>query len=330
MASPFPTTTELPAGGAQAGPVAAQLASARRSVLAVADVGVATLVVTGADRVTWLNGLVTCDLAGAARASRDDDASYGLVVGRTGRVIVDAVIVMDGPSVYLTLPATALETLRAHFEHYLVMEDAEVTPAEGAESWLVHGPRSAEVLRAARAAGAAGGVLDRTGLGGAALLAPRGQVGQVRDAIERAVAAAGGGVVGDAAAWEALRLERAVPRFGVDFDDKTYPQEASLEKVAVSFNKGCYLGQEVVCMLELRGHVKRKLAALVFDSPVAPARKAGVVDDAGTSIGEITSAVASPTLGVAVGLAMLKQPYSGPGAVVHVDGVRAKVVDRPA
>jgi folate-binding protein YgfZ len=46
-----------------------------------------------------------------------------------------------------------------------------------------------------------------------------------------------------------------VPRFGVDFDDTTYPQEASLEKTAVSFDKGCYLGQEVVCMLEMRGHV---------------------------------------------------------------------------
>ena len=78
-----------------------------------------------------------------------------------------------------------------------------------------------------------------------------------------------GGVVGDAEGWEALRLERGVPRFGPDFDDKTYPQEASLEKAAVSFDKGCYLGQEVVCMLEMRGHVKRKLVSIVLDGTQA-------------------------------------------------------------
>ena len=67
-----------------------------------------------------------------------------------------------------------------------------------------------------------------------------------------------------------------MPRFGVDFDDKTYPQEAQLEKVAVSFDKGCYLGQEVVCMLEMRGHVKRKLVPVVLDDGrAASARGAG-------------------------------------------------------
>ncbi len=100
--------------------------------------------------------------------------------------------------------------------------------------------------------------------------------------------------------WEALRLERAVPSFGVDFDEKTYPQEAALEKVAVSFDKGCYLGQEVVCMLELRGHVKRKLAALVLDaegSGLPPSRGAPVNDGQGGTVGEVTSAAMSPTLG---------------------------------
>jgi len=83
-------------------------------------------------------------------------------------------------------------------------------------------------------------------------------------------------------------------------------------------------------MLELRGHVKRKLVALVFDSPAAPPPGAGVADDAGAPIGEITSALVSPTLGVAVGLAMVKPSHSEAGAVVHVGAGRAKVVQRPA
>jgi len=304
---------------------AERVAQARRSVLAVAAHDAATLVVGGADRLAWLNGLVTCDLV----RRNDDEARYGLVVGRTGRVIVDLAVVVAAADVLLTLPATAVDALRVHLDHYLVMEDAVVTPGEGYESWWLHGPRSAQVLAAAREAGAAGGLLDRTGLGGALVVTPPAHSGAARDAIARAVAVAGG-AIGDDEAWEALRLERAVPRFGVDFDDKSYPQEAALEKVAVSFNKGCYLGQEVVCMLELRGHVKRKLTALVFDTPVVPARHAEVVDDRGEALGEITSAALSPTLGVAVGLAMVKRSHSEPGALVRVGGACAKVVERPA
>ena len=104
-------------------------------------------------------------------------------------------------------------------------------------------------------------------------------------------------MTGDPAGWNALRLECAVPQFGSDFGDTTYPQEANLEKIAVSFDKGCYLGQEVVCMLEMRGHVKRRLVAVVLDGSEPPSRGAVVSDEAGAVAGEVTSAAASPTLG---------------------------------
>ena len=111
---------------------------------------------------------------------------------------------------------------------------------------------------------------------------------------------------------------------------RRYPQEASLENVAVSFDKGCYLGQEVVCMLQMRGHVKRKLAAIVIESDAPPDRGTAVTDEAGASVGEITSAAASPTLGKAVALAMIKRALAKPGQHVVVGGARAEVVDRPA
>ncbi len=103
---------------------------------------------------------------------------------------------------------------------------------------------------------------------------------------------------------EALRLELGVPAFGIDFDDKMYPQEAALEKRAVSFEKGCYLGQEVVCMLEIRGHVKRRLVSFVADARVE--RGAAVTDDAGEEIGKVSSSADSPTIGKPIGLAMIK------------------------
>jgi folate-binding protein YgfZ len=303
-----------------------QVNAARHAVLAVPSAELGALVVTGKDRVSWLNGLVTCDLAKGA----EGEARYGLVVSRSGRVLADPIIVIDRERAIVVVQRDVVDRLRAHLDHYLVMEEVETAPGIDAfEPWLLHGPRSEDVLSAARAAGAAGGVVDRTGLGGAIVLAPSERSGGVRAAVEGAVLSAGG-VVGDAAGWEALRLERGVPRLGVDFDDKTYPQEASLEKTAVSFHKGCYLGQEVVCMLEMRGHVKRKLVPFVLEGVALPRRGAAVTDEAGVAVGEVTSAGFSPTLGVPVGLVMVKRAQASVGARVRVDGAHAKVVDRPA
>jgi folate-binding protein YgfZ len=300
----------------------AQVEAARQSALAVPLRDLATLVVTGKDRISWLNGMLTCDLVKRAPGA----AAYGLAVARNGRVMVDLVVVVDdgGERAVVAVPATAIEALRQHLDHYLVMEDVEMAPeTDRFEAWGVHGPRSGDALEAAQAAGAVGGLLDRTGLGGAFVLAPVDHGAAVRDALASVAA------LGDEAGWEALRLERAVPRFGVDFDDKTYPQEAQLEKSAVSFDKGCYLGQEVVCMLELRGHVKRKLASVVFEGGEPPARGAAVTDEAGAPVGEVTSAAASPMLGKAVALAMVKRAFAEAGKHVLVGGARAEVVERP-
>jgi folate-binding protein YgfZ len=307
-----------------------QVDAARSSVLAVPRSDLTTVEVSGEDRLSWLNGLLTCDLVKRAPGR----APYGLVVARSGRVLSDAVVVVEGPPadderVVLVVPLVAVGDLLKHLQHYLVMEDATLTPEpEAYVAWTLHGPRSADALAAAMKAGRArGGIFDATGLGGALVLVPAAAGDGARAALEASVAAAGG-VVGDDEGWEALRLERAVPRFRHDFDEKTYPQEAGLERTAVSFDKGCYLGQEVVCMLEMRGHVKRKLAALVVDGAL-PERGAAVVDAAGAPAGEVTSSVLSPTLGKPVALAMVKRAYAEPGTHLVVSGTNAVVVDRP-
>jgi folate-binding protein YgfZ len=303
-----------------------QVDAARGAVLALPGGELSTLVVTGKDRLSWLNGLVTCDLVKWDAG----DARYGLVVSRSGRVLADPILVADGERAIAVVPTARAGVLREHLDHYLVMEDAEIASGTDTfEVWLLHGPRSGAVLAASLAAGAAGAVFDRTGLGGAIVLVPADRAVEGRAALETAALAAGG-IVGDAQGWEALRLERGVPRFGIDFDDKTYPQEASLEKAAVSFDKGCYLGQEVVCMLEMRGHVKRKLVSIVLDGIEAPPSGAPVADASGAAVGEVTSAALSPTLGVPIALAMVKRAQAVAGAQVVIGGAHAKVVDRPA
>ncbi len=302
-----------------------QLRAARGHVLVHEDPTVATLVVTGGDRVAWLNGLLTCNVA----TLPEDGAVYGLAVTQKGRILADVVVVADGARLVLVVPASQREELRAALDRYLVMEDVELTEGEHVV-FRADGPLAASLLPAARAASAVAATLDVTGLGGVIVVADARAREAVRGAIADAATAAGG-VLGDDAGWEALRLERALPRYGSDFDLTTYPQEAALEKRAVSFDKGCYLGQEVVCMLEMRGHVKRKLVSLVVaEGAGVPPRGAELRNAAGAAVGQITSAAFSPTLGAPVALAMVKAAESAPGTVLALDGAKGTVTEIPA
>ncbi len=305
--------------------IADQLAAATASALVVPAPELAAFVVTGNDRLSWLNGMLTCDLAG----KQPGDAVYGLQVGLKGRVVSDVVVVIDRERVVLFVQRSEAETIASMLDRHLMMEDALVEPAFDAwAAWLVHGPRSGEVLAAAREAEVIGGALDRTGLGGAILATSGASVPSLPEAV-RAKLAGMGGLLGDAAGWEALRVAQGVPRFGADFDRESYPQEAGLEKTAVSFSKGCYLGQEVVCMLELRGHVKRKMVSLVVDGAAGAADVppgATVSDEAGAPLGEVTSAAWNPPQGKLIALAMVKYARAKAGGQVKVGDRTASIV----
>jgi folate-binding protein YgfZ len=301
-----------------------QLEAAKSAALVIDAPELATIDVTGGDRQSWLNGLLTCDLA----PLRAGQGAYGLAVTQKGRILADVVIMLDEDRVHVAVPLTVEADVRASFERYLIMEDAEMLPDDAPFAVaLVHGPRSADVLDAARAAGARGALLDRSGLGGAVLFVPPDQASAVAGVVDATLASLGG-ARGDTAGWDAIRIARAIPRFGVDFDASTYPQEAGLEKTAVSFSKGCYLGQEVVCMIEMRGHVKRRLVPvrLADGADVAhaslPAAGTDVADAGGQKVGEVTSAARGPD-GAAMALAMVKRASAE-------SGTRLRVGDRDA
>ena len=118
----------------------------------------------------------------------------------------------------------------------------------------------------------------------------------------------------DAERFEAFRIEHGVPRMGADLDDKTIPQEAFLDVDAVSFTKGCFLGQELVARIDSRGHVNRYLRRLTVVGAVVPPRGAAVV--AGDKeVGAITSASAVPGEDRVVALAMVRREVDPPADV---------------
>jgi folate-binding protein YgfZ len=293
--------------------------SVNKSLLLVRAAELATIAVRGADRMSWLNGLLTCNLAKLLPG----EAAYGLSVTQKGRIQADVTLFVDEDQVLLAIPATMRDELVAAFDRYLVMEDAEMQ-SEPFVVWRAHGPRAGELVETMKSVeGARVAPLDFTGLGGAVVFAAEADAPRIESALSRVTGELGGSV-GDDAAWERLRLERAIPRFGADFDKTTYPQEAVLERRAVSFDKGCYLGQEVVCMLELRGHVKRKLVPLSLSAGDAPPKGAEVHDAAGNKVGEITSSVAIPE-GGAMALAMVKVSALSPEARVLVGAAEARI-----
>lgn len=125
---------------------------------------------------------------------------------------------------------------------------------------------------------------------------------------------------------ETARVERGLPRFGVDMDGETIPQEANLDVLgAISFTKGCYTGQEVVARIHFRGHVNRHLRWLSAPEPLP--RGAAVLDADGKAVGEVRSSVVSPTRGP-LAMAMVRREVE-PGAEVTVrtDGqeIRARL-----
>ena len=133
----------------------------------------------------------------------------------------------------------------------------------------------------------------------------------------------------DPADAEAIRIEAGIPLFHRDMDEQTIPLEAGLESRAISFSKGCYVGQEVVIRVLHRGHgrVARKLTGLVLEGD-APAAGASV-RAADREIGHVTSAAMSPALGRPIALAYLHRDFLAPGTAVTVDGVHGEVRELP-
>jgi folate-binding protein YgfZ len=129
----------------------------------------------------------------------------------------------------------------------------------------------------------------------------------------------------DAAELEALRLEAGLPRYGVDVSEDYFPFEANLE-AALSFQKGCYIGQEVVVRATTRGGAKKKLVGLKLTEPAAPGTS--IAGDGKDDAGVVTSAVVSPRLGP-IALAYLHHTLWTPGTRVQVGGREALVQGLP-
>jgi hypothetical protein len=130
-------------------------------------------------------------------------------------------------------------------------------------------------------------------------------------------------------ALEIARIEAGFPWFGVDLSDKNLPQEAARDRQAISFVKGCYIGQETVARIDALGHVNKTLVGVKFSGARVP--DPGMELKAGEqSAGHVTSACFSPRLQAPLALAWVRRGNNEPGAAVDSPLGRAEVVSLPA
>jgi folate-binding protein YgfZ len=169
------------------------------------------------------------------------------------------------------------------------------------------------------------------GLPGATVIAPREKLPDLWHKLAGAVHAQHGAKAG-METLNAIRLESGIPWFGHDFDDKQIPHEAGLQDSHISYEKGCYTGQEIVERVRSRGHVNRRLALLKFGGEQLPAIGAKLLGGDGAAaleIGYVTSATHSPLLGSGIGMGYVRRESANVGTRVAAENVPVEVISIP-
>ncbi len=297
---------------------AADLAALREGAALVERAG-DLLELTGPDRLRLLNGLVTADVKAAAPGT----AVGGFFTSGQGRILADFHLLAGTESAWLALPLGSGETIRIHLEKYKVASRVEISQVTDRRLFELRGPRSSEVARLPAITGE--GFVANAGAGACFHLLGAFSSELALSEWLRTAAASGLRRV-RAAAVEIARIEDGELVFGVDFSGENFPQETGRES-AVSYSKGCYLGQEVVARIHYRGGVQRLPRGLRFDDDRTPEAGAELLFE-GRSVGRATSVTRSPRFG-AIGLGLLHQRAAAPGIRLEVGGGGAEVVALP-
>ena len=281
------------------------------------------IVLTGRDRLSYLQGLLTNDVAALATGT----GCYAALLTPQGRMLSDMRVMELGDRVLLDVPYDVTPQVASHLSNFIFSEDAAVEDVTAAMSHItVLGRGSASVIgtepipsyasRRVETAGvetiAVGN--DDFGVPAIDLFVPSGSL----PAILAAFNAAGASLVDDEVG-ETLRIEAGTPAFGVDMTQETIPLEAGIEDRAISLTKGCYVGQEVIIRVLHRGHgrVARKLVGLTFPADGQPPTRGDQLHAGERRIGHVTSAAWSPAVGRPIALGYVHRDFVEPGTVVE-------------
>lgn len=289
----------------------------------------------GADRCRVFNNLCTQDL----RKLADGQAFETFITDGKGRTFGHGIAMsVEGEAFFVSVPDQGTK-LVPHFDRYIIREDAVLTDVSSDYQFWLFKDRST----AARAFAIANEALPIPGgativdfdsqriiLLNASWIGPDSVLSLLPSSCtDQVISERLGGqwIESDMiqrSAWELDRIQAFWPWYGIDMDDRHLPQELDRNSEAISFNKGCYLGQETIARLDMLGKVQKKLVKLVIDSNECPLAQAAIQSD-GKEVGTICSAAMDSTDGRCVALAYVKRSHFASGQVLIVDGHAATV-----
>jgi len=291
------------------------------------------LCLTGGDRIRFLHGQVTNDI----KALQTGSGCYAAIVNAKGRMEADASVYCLADELLLDLEPSLGPAVATRLDKFIVADDVQVIDVSTAYGLItVLGPAGTLCLSHLKLLTIAPGTElqivksndpefsevyvsrnSRLRTAGYDLFVPANAFETLWTRIEEVVHELGGQPVGFEA-FEIARIEAGMPRFGADMDSTTFPQEAGIETRAVSYSKGCYIGQEVLNRIHTMGHVNRVLYRLDFDPTVAPQRGDKLFHD-GKEVGQLTSVARSLKADRFVGLGYLRKAARQEGAEIIIN-----------
>lgn len=285
------------------------------------------LLISGPDAAEYLQSQLTNDV----EALGPGEGQHAALLDRKGHMQADMRVLRLAPEeLWLDTEPEAAEALKRHLEMYKIGRDVEVSDLTAERAILsLLGPRSVEVAGTAALPDhscerATVHGVDCLAVGtrhGLDLVAATADAERLREALTTT-----GAVAVEPRAAEILRIEAGTPRFGAEMSSATMPAEAGIVEDAVSFTKGCYIGQEPVARLHYKGRPNRQLRGLALSAPVEPGSPLRLGEK---EVGRVSSACVSPAHGP-IALAIVRREAE-PGAELAVgeDEVTARVVDLP-
>ncbi len=298
---------------------------ALRTGFAIVDRSTRGLVeLTGKDRISWLHNLTTNQV----RTLGPNDGNYAFALNVKGRIEFDLNMLVLPECVRLDIDRAFVSRAIRHFDKYTIVEDVRLADRTGEFVRLgIAGPRMGDVMASLKADAAiamaqlASGSLswrgadvpyfrhDFCGVPAVELLLPADRAVEFWESL---TPAAGFDAV------EAMRIEAGIPRSTLEIHDDILPAETDQLERGVSYQKGCYLGQEVVERMRSRGGLARRLVGVVVAGAELPPRGAEFHIDQGATVGKLTSACQSPALGSIIALGYVKLAATAPGTRLHV------------
>jgi len=301
------------------------------------------LELSGDDRATFLHNFCTNNVRNLPAGS----GTEAFILDAKGHILGHAFIFCGPTSIILDAVPRQAEKLTGHLDRYILRENVEIHDRTG--EWgelLVAGPQAAALMESlalnvpeARMAHGESALMGRpVYLRRVDLVGPESWLLACRREDTEPILAAlanAGAVRGGPEAFEMARIEAGTPLYDRDITEKNLPQEVNRDQQAISFTKGCYLGQETVARIDALGHVNRVLVGVRFSTTDIPTPGAELksIDKGDTTeaatIGSATSAVFSPRLNSALALAYLRRGHTSAGTKVTAPVGPGEVVALP-